>query len=216
MNDGAILANSGHFDILFTSESVSEGHPDKVCDQISDAIARRDLRPGPRLARRLRDDGLARLRGVAGEFTTKAQVDYQEVVRGVIKDIGYDDAEMGFDYNSCAVLTSIQRQSRGHRARCRRGDLAEQGAGRRRPGHDVRLRLHGDGRADAVPDPLQPPDPRGAGAGAQERPLQVPPPRREEPVDGRVRREQQAGPGRHVVISTSTTPRSRPRSCTRR
>src|SRR5262245_37389458 len=96
---------------LFTSESVSEGHPDKVCDQISDAI----------LDAILTQDADSRVacetmvsRGfvvVAGEFTTKAQIDYQDVIRGVIKDIGYADADMGFDHNSCAVLTSIQRQS---------------------------------------------------------------------------------------------------------
>ncbi|MBL8737646.1 MAG: methionine adenosyltransferase [Planctomycetes bacterium] len=96
---------------LFTSESVSEGHPDKVCDQISDAIVDAIFAQDPES--RVACETMVS-RGfvvIAGEFTTKAQIDYQEVVRGVIKDIGYDDAEMGFDYNSCAVLTSIQRQS---------------------------------------------------------------------------------------------------------
>jgi S-adenosylmethionine synthetase len=96
---------------LFTSESVSEGHPDKVCDQISDAV----------LDAVIAQDHEARVacetmvsRGfavVAGEFTMRAQVDFQQVIREVIKDIGYDDPEIGFDHNSCAVLTSIQRQS---------------------------------------------------------------------------------------------------------
>jgi S-adenosylmethionine synthetase len=96
---------------LFTSESVSEGHPDKVCDQISDAVldAHLALDPDSRVAcETMVSRGFV---VVAGEFTTKAQVDYQEVIRKVIKDIGYADAEMGFDHNSCAVLTSIQRQS---------------------------------------------------------------------------------------------------------
>jgi S-adenosylmethionine synthetase len=96
---------------LFTSESVSEGHPDKVCDQISDAI----------LDAILTQDAESRVacetmvsRGfvvVAGEITTRAQIDFQDVIRGVIADIGYNDPEIGFDANSCAVLTSIQRQS---------------------------------------------------------------------------------------------------------
>jgi S-adenosylmethionine synthetase len=96
---------------LFTSESVSEGHPDKVCDQISDAI----------LDAILTQDAESRVacetmvsRGfvvVAGEITTRAQIDYQDVIRGVVADIGYNDPEIGFDANSCAVLTSIQRQS---------------------------------------------------------------------------------------------------------
>ncbi|MBL8728807.1 MAG: methionine adenosyltransferase [Planctomycetes bacterium] len=96
---------------LFTSESVSEGHPDKVCDQISDAVLDAILTQDPesRVAcETMVSRGFAI---VSGEITTKAQVDFQEVIRGVIKDIGYDDPEIGFDHNSCAVLTSIQRQS---------------------------------------------------------------------------------------------------------
>jgi S-adenosylmethionine synthetase len=96
---------------LFTSESVSEGHPDKVCDQISDAVLDAILSQDPdsRVAcETMVSRGFAI---VAGEITTKAQVDFQEVIRGVVRDIGYDDPEIGFDHNSCAVLTSIQRQS---------------------------------------------------------------------------------------------------------
>ena len=96
---------------LFTSESVSEGHPDKVCDQISDAVLDAILSQDPesRVAcETMVSRGFAI---VSGEITTKAQVDFQEVIRGVIRDIGYDDPEVGFDHNSCAVLTSIQRQS---------------------------------------------------------------------------------------------------------
>jgi S-adenosylmethionine synthetase len=96
---------------LFTSESVSEGHPDKVCDQISDAVLDAILTQDPesRVAcETMVSRGFAI---VSGEITTKAQVDFQEVIRGVIRDIGYDDPEVGFDHNSCAVLTSIQRQS---------------------------------------------------------------------------------------------------------
>ena len=96
---------------LFTSESVSEGHPDKVCDQISDAVLDAILAQDPdsRVAcETMVSRGFAVL---AGEITTKAYVDFQETARQVIKEIGYDDPEVGFDSNSCAVLTSIQAQS---------------------------------------------------------------------------------------------------------
>ena len=96
---------------LFTSESVSEGHPDKVCDQISDAVLDAILAQDPES--RVACETMVS-RGfvvIAGEITTRAQVDFQDVIRSTIKNIGYDDPEIGFDYNSCAVLTSIQRQS---------------------------------------------------------------------------------------------------------
>ncbi|MBM4060046.1 MAG: methionine adenosyltransferase [Planctomycetes bacterium] len=116
---------------LFTSESVSEGHPDKVCDQVSDAVLDAIFAQDPES--RVACETMAS-RGfvvVAGEFTTKAQIDYQDVVRTVIREIGYDDPEVGFDYNSCAVFTSIQRQSAdialGVDARTSAGK--EQGAG---------------------------------------------------------------------------------------
>ena len=96
---------------LFTSESVSEGHPDKVCDQISDAVLDAILAQDPhsRVAcETMVSRGFA---VVAGEITTKAYVDFQETARQVIREIGYDDPSIGFDSNSCAVLTSIQAQS---------------------------------------------------------------------------------------------------------
>ena len=96
---------------LFTSESVSEGHPDKVCDQISDAILDAILAQDPhsRVAcETMVSRGFA---VIAGEITTNAYVDFQETAREVIREIGYDDPTVGFDANSCAVLTSIQAQS---------------------------------------------------------------------------------------------------------
>jgi S-adenosylmethionine synthetase len=96
---------------LFTSESVSEGHPDKVCDQISDAVldAIYAQDPESRVAcEAMVSRGFA---VVAGEITTRAVIDFQNVVRSAIEQIGYDDPTVGFDHNSCAVLTSIQRQS---------------------------------------------------------------------------------------------------------
>ena len=96
---------------LFTSESVTEGHPDKIADQISDAI----------LDACLREDSTSRvacetltctgLVVIAGEITTKAYVDFQNVVRGVVQSIGYDNAVYGFDSNTCAVISSINKQS---------------------------------------------------------------------------------------------------------
>jgi len=96
---------------LFTSESVTEGHPDKIADQISDAI----------LDACLTDDSMSRvacetltatgLVVIAGEITTKAYVDFQTIVRGTVASIGYDNALYGFDANTCAVISSINKQS---------------------------------------------------------------------------------------------------------
>lgn len=96
---------------LFTSESVGEGHPDKVSDQISDAVLDAILAEdkNSRVAcETLVTTGLAL---IAGEVTTNARVDYQDVVRNTIKDIGYTDAAMGFDYKTCAVMVTLDRQS---------------------------------------------------------------------------------------------------------
>ncbi|MGA8152506.1 MAG: methionine adenosyltransferase [Terriglobales bacterium] len=96
---------------LFTSESVTEGHPDKIADQISDSILDACLAEDPvsRVAcETLTATGLV---VVAGEITTKAYVDFQSVVRGVVSSIGYDNALYGFDANTCAVISSINKQS---------------------------------------------------------------------------------------------------------
>jgi len=96
---------------LFTSESVSMGHPDKMADQISDAILDAILAQdkNARVAcETLLTTGLIM---VSGEITTTAQIDYAEVAREAVKEIGYDDAEKGFDYKTCAVVSSIHQQS---------------------------------------------------------------------------------------------------------
>ncbi len=96
---------------LFTSESVSEGHPDKVADQISDAILDAILAQDPKArvaCETLVNTGMVVL---AGEITTSAWVDMQEIARNTIKQIGYNSSEMGFDWESCAVLTSLDKQS---------------------------------------------------------------------------------------------------------
>jgi S-adenosylmethionine synthetase len=96
---------------LFTSESVTEGHPDKIADQISDAILDACLEQDPysRVAcETLTATGLV---VIAGEITTRAYVDFQTLVRGVVAAIGYDNALYGFDSNTCAVISSINKQS---------------------------------------------------------------------------------------------------------
>jgi S-adenosylmethionine synthetase len=96
---------------LFTSESVTEGHPDKIADQISDAILDACLEKDPYsrvAAETLTATGLV---VIAGEITTDAYVDFQKLVRGVVASIGYDNALYGFDSNTCAVISSINRQS---------------------------------------------------------------------------------------------------------
>jgi S-adenosylmethionine synthetase len=96
---------------LFTSESVTEGHPDKIADQISDAILDACLSEDP--ASRVACETLTAtgLVVIAGEITTKAYVDFQNVVRGTVGAIGYDNAVYGFDCNTCAVISSINKQS---------------------------------------------------------------------------------------------------------
>ena len=116
-------------DHLFTSESVSEGHPDKVADQISDAIldALLDQDAKSRVAcETMVTTGMVM---IAGEITTNAWVDMTETVRGVIKEIGYNSSDMGFDWESCAVLTSIDKQSADIAMGVDESDDHEQGAG---------------------------------------------------------------------------------------
>ncbi|TNF48195.1 MAG: methionine adenosyltransferase [Deltaproteobacteria bacterium] len=118
-------------DFLFTSESVSEGHPDKVSDQISDAILDAIIAEDPKArvaCETLVTTGMAM---IAGEITTSAYVDMPDIVRQTIKEIGYDDSSMGFDYETCAVLTSIDRQSPDISQGVSEGEglFTEQGAG---------------------------------------------------------------------------------------
>jgi len=95
----------------FTSESVTEGHPDKICDQISDAILDAMLRQDPQSRVAVETMVKTGLAIVGGEVTTKAWVDVPETVRKTIKHIGYTDSAMGFDWETCAVLSAIEKQS---------------------------------------------------------------------------------------------------------
>ena len=115
-------------DFLFTSESVTEGHPDKVADQISDAILDAIIAEDPKgrvACETLVTTGLAM---IAGEITTSCYVHMPDIVRQTIKEIGYNDSAMGFDWETCAVVTSIDRQSPDIAMGVDRPE-AEQGAG---------------------------------------------------------------------------------------
>jgi len=120
---------ASHRSYLFTSESVTEGHPDKICDQISDAILDEFLKQDPdsRVAvETLTTTGVV---VVAGEVTSKARFDIQDIVRKTIKEIGYDDPEYGFDSESCSVLVSLHAQSPDISMGVTANDNKDQGAG---------------------------------------------------------------------------------------
>ena len=118
-----------HF--LFTSESVAQGHPDKVADQISDAILDACLAQDPNSKVACETMVASGLVVIAGEITTNAHINYQEIARKTIRDIGYDDSELGFDYRSCGVLLSINKQSPDIAQGVNEGEgvFKEQGAG---------------------------------------------------------------------------------------
>jgi len=103
--------SEGLKNFLFTSESVTEGHPDKIADQISDSVLDEVMRQDPKgrvACETLVTTGLA---VVAGEITTSAHIDYDQIVRDAICGVGYDRAKFGYDGQTCSVLCAVKRQS---------------------------------------------------------------------------------------------------------
>ena len=122
-----MILNADHY--LFTSESVTEGHPDKIADQISDAVLDCLLAQDPRsrvACETLVTTGMA---VIAGEITTDAYADLPEIVRSTVREIGYVNSDMGFDANTCAVLSSIDKQSPDIAMGVDRAKPEDQGAG---------------------------------------------------------------------------------------
>jgi S-adenosylmethionine synthetase len=118
-------------DFLFTSESVTEGHPDKMADQVSDAVLDAILAKDPKAhvaCESLLKTGLII---VAGEITTTTWVDIPEIARNTVKNIGYDSSAKGFDYQTCGVMVAVEAQSPDicQGVDTSKGVVAEQGAG---------------------------------------------------------------------------------------
>jgi len=114
---------------LFTSESVTEGHPDKICDQVSDSILDEIITNDPDSRVAVEAMTTTGIVFVAGEVTSKARIDAQDVVRSTLKDIGYNGLKYGFDGNSCSVLTSIHEQSPDISMGVSKNENGVQGAG---------------------------------------------------------------------------------------
>ena len=189
---------------LFTSESVTEGHPDKMADQISDAILDAMIKddPGSRVAvETLITTGQVH---VAGEVTTQTYVDIPGIIRDKILEIGYDSSAKGYDGASCGVSVSIGSQSPdiaqgvNDAFEYREGEGTDElrPAGRGRPGPDVRLRVPRHARADAAADHARAQAGQAAVRGPPRGHRAVPAPGRQDPGDHRVRRRH-AGPAGH-------------------
>ena len=196
---------------LFTSESVTEGHPDKIADQISDSILDALLKEDPRSRVAVETLITTGQVHVAGEVTTQGYADIPTIVRERVLDIGYDSSKKGFDGASCGVSVSIGSQSpdiaqgvdAAYEQREGEGRRRARRAGRRRPGPDVRLRLRRHPRADAAADP--------AGAPARAAPVRGPQVRARSPTCARTARPRSPSSTTATARSAST-PSSSPAS----
>ncbi len=176
---------------IFSSESVGEGHPDKVCDTISDAVLDACLTQDKFSRVACETYAKSNLVVVGGEITTKAKLDYTAIAREAIRGIGYVHDDDVFHADKVLIMNAITSQSpdiaQGVDAKAAEGkEKAEQGAGR--PGTHVRLRLQRDAGADAGADHVRAPAGRRADACAQDRQGEVASARRQEPGVGALRR----------------------------
>ncbi len=126
---------------LFTSESVSMGHPDKLADRISDGILDALLAEDPNSRVACETMVTTGIAIIAGEISTKANVNYSDIVRKVINEVGYTDDQMGICGDTCAVMVSLDTQSPDIAQGVNSDDAVGKRRWRRRPGIDVRLRL---------------------------------------------------------------------------
>ncbi len=214
---------SQHSSRLFTSESVTEGHPDKICDAISDSILDALLAKDPRSRVAVETMVTTGQVHVAGEVTTEAYADIPTIVREKILEIGYDSSAEGLRRQLVRRERRHRRAVPGHRAG-RRHRVREPGRGRRRrdrqagrgrPGPDVRLRVHRHARADAAADRARAPPVAPADRGPQGRHRAVPAPGRQDPGHHRVR-GRPAGAPRHRRHLHAARRRHRPGEAARR